>query len=678
MHDGIIQLMGEELAANGLRQVSSIKTFDGSMVSGRFLVPGQLCDLALVPKLYEHDFTHVYYISDLHLETWFDEYCKKAKAPEQPLPIFEWIETVMDSLFSGDFLQDIGNRYSVTVLFLGDIADTFKGSTLFYKEFVHRWDEIDKKNRQIFERKEAERQAALQVARHEADVCIVEEYKASHPWAEQAKRPLTSYKRTPDEVKAAIQRIDQWERGERMEGEFIRDFHPSQRNIFAVLGNHEIDEFTRENEFIADNACLDAAYEQGKRKYKDLFQSLGIHFLDVGDTPIRYDRYERDLLITGFCGFSDPRCARNVIGNYEIKLQDKLALWYKKCVEYAESEGCTLVVCTHFPLLSGTVDSVCKNNVYHFCGHTHQDKLEILSETGAIIADNQIGYGWNSHKKLVFERIGLYPRYNPFDSYEDGCYEIKNKDYQNFCFYSREFVKSGTIKNWLSGVGTPSGETGTLHMIKSRGYYGFFIAFDKAERIYICNGGLVKRVPGAKSIGEILSQFDAMIDAYLMVFSGLRQYQEQIATYIRSFGGKGEIHGLIVDIDFLSHIGIDPISGDVMFYYSPVFGIVKNYPDMDALLENHVPELYPAYKQVSVTSPVPYYSQDVAVESEFVSVERGGKSFYGASRYVSSVQRLFSCNILRVWDENVLNKAKSTVNGLKMQGIEKEYVFEEM
>lgn len=188
----------------------------------------------------------------------------------------------------------------------------------------------------------------------------------------------------------------------------------------------------------------------------------------------------------------------------------------------------------------------------------------------------------------------------------------------------------------------------------------------------------MKRVPGAKSIGEILSQFDAMIDAYLMVFSGLRQYQEQIATYIRSFGGKGEIHGLIVDIDFLSHIGIDPISGDVMFYYSPVFGIVKNYPDMDTLLENHVPELYPAYKQVSVTSPVPYYSQDVAVESEFVSVERGGKSFYGASRYVSSVQRLFSCNILRAWAENVLKKAKSTVNGLKMQGIEKEYVFEEM
>lgn len=211
MDDGIVQLIGEELVTDSLRQVNRIKTLDGTMVPGRFLVPGQLCSLTLVPELYEHDFIQVYYISDLHLETWYDEYCKKVETPEQALPMFEWMETVMDSLFSGDFLQDIGNRRSVTVLFLGDIADTFKGSELFYKEFMRRWNEIDENNRLLFERQEAERQAA----RHEIDVRIIEEYKVSHPWIEQAKRPLASYKRTPDEVKAAIQRIEQWERGEK-------------------------------------------------------------------------------------------------------------------------------------------------------------------------------------------------------------------------------------------------------------------------------------------------------------------------------------------------------------------------------------------------------------------------------------------------------------------------------
>lgn len=674
MLDSTIQLRDAELAANGLRQVNSIKSFDGTMVSGRFLAPGQLCGLTLVPELYEHDFTYVYYISDLHLETWYEEYCKTVKAPEQPLPMSEWIEIVMNSLFSGDFLRDIDKGRSFVVFLLGDIADTFAGSELFYKAFMRRWDEIDENNRQIFERQEAERQVE-QVKRHEADVRIIEEYKAPHPWTEQAKRSLILDKRVPDEVKTAIQRIEQWERGKKLDGGFVREFHPSPRNVFAVLGNHEICEFAGENELIVDDAHLDAAYKQWKQKYKDLFQSLGVHFLDVGNIPIIYNRYGTDLLITGFCGFSDPRCAPDVIGNYEIKLRDKLALWYEKWVEYAKSKGCTLVFCTHFPLLHGTVDSVCENNVYHFCGHTHKNEFEVLSETGAIIADNQVGYGWNSHKKFVFEHLGLYPRYNPFNLYEDGCHEINAENYQNFYWYCRERIKTGSIEKYLDGIGgfgKPLGDTGKLYMIKRRGYYGFFIAFDKIERVYICNGGMVNRVPDAKSIDEILFQFDAMVDACLLVFSGFRKYQEQIASYIRSFGGNGEIHGLIVDIDFFNHVGVDPVSGDVTFYYSPNFGIIQSYSDMGTLLENHAPALYPAYKQLSSISPVPYYSQDATVEGELVSVERGGKSFYGASRHMSSFQRLFSCNILRVWDENVLNKTKSAVNSLKAQGGETE------
>jgi len=645
------------------------------MVPGRFLVPGQLCGLTFAPNMCDYDFTYVYYVSDIHLETQYEEYCKSVKVPVCPVPMSDWIETVMDSLFSGDFLQDIDNSRSFIVLFLGDIAETFAGSELFYKAFMRRWDKIDESNRQLFERQEAERQVALQAAQHEADVRIVEEYKALHPWTKQAKRQLTSYKRTPDEVKAAIQRIEQWERGETLDVGFVHEFHPSRRNVYAVLGNHEIYEFTRKYEFVVDDACLDVAYEQGKKKYKDLFQSLGVHFLDIGNIFI-FAKYESNLLITGFCGFNDPQCTSEVIGNYEIKLRDKLVLWYDKCVEYAKSKGCALLFCTHFPLLHGTVDSICKNNAYYFCGHTHRDEFEVLSETGAIIADNQIGYGCNSHKKLVFERIGLYPFYNPFDSYENGCYEIKIEDYQRFCIYSREGqVKTGLIEKYLSGIGgfgKPLGDTGKLYMIKRLGYYGFFIACNRIERVYICNGGVVTRVPDVKNIEEVLSQFDVMVDAYLLVFSGLRRYQEQIASYIRSFGGRGTIHGLIVDIDFVNHVGINPVSGNVTFYYSPWFGTVQSYSDMGALLEKHAPELYPAYKQLLETSLVPYYAQDAIVESELVEVKRGGNSFYGASRYVSPIQRLFSCNILRVWDENVLNKAKSTVNGLKIQGIETE------
>lgn len=227
------------------------------------------------------------------------------------------------------------------------------------------------------------------------------------------------------------------------------------------------------------------------------------------------------------------------------------------------------------------------------------------------------------------------------------------------------------VERHLHGIGSfnrPFGDTGKLYMIKKRGYYGFFVVFSEIKRVYICNGGVLKQLPGVGSIEKVLAEFDVMIDAYLRVFSGFRRYQEQIAAYIRGFGGDGKIHGLIVDIDYFSHVGINPVSGEVAFYYSPMFGCVQNYADMGALLERHAPWLYSAYKQLSVASPVSYCPQDVVVESEFVDVKRGGKSFYGASRYMSSVQRLFSCNILRVWDENVLNKTKSAVSEQKALG----------
>lgn len=583
MDDNMVQSAGVASAVDGLQLFNTVKSWDGSVVFGRFLAPRQLCGLSCVSELDARDFIYVYYISDLHLETWYKEYCETAK---EPVLMSEWIETVMDGLFSGDFLQDINNGrvfgHDFIVLFLGDIAETFAGSKLFYTAFMNRWDAIDERNRQLLERREAERQAKWQAA-YDADVRIVEEYKASHPWTERAKYPLVNYNKTPVAVKDAIRRIENFGSS----AGSVSVFHPAGRTVFAVLGNHEIFEFVGVLDLM-DFDVVDAAYVHGKQQYKDLFQALGIHFLDTGE----FLEFEQGFDIAGFCGFCDLRhFYGHVIGNYEIRCQDELALWYEKCVGAAKSKGHTLVFCTHFPLLRGTVDNVCKSNVYYFCGHTHQNEFDVLSDTGAVIADNQIGYGWaKSHKKMVFECIGLYPRYNPFGAYEDGCYEITVADYQCFYWYNKERVKTGMVERYLHGIGPFNrlfGDTGKLYMIKKCGYYGFFIVFGEIKQVHICNGGVLKQLPNIGSIEEVLAEFGVVIDAYLLVFSDFRRYQEQIASYIRSFGGDGKIHGLIVDIDYFSHVGINPVSGEITFYYSPVFGCVQNYVDMGSLLEAH-------------------------------------------------------------------------------------------
>lgn len=580
---------------------------------GQLLVPGSL---SVIKNLCDCEFMCVHYVSDLHLETWYEKH-------RDTMSMSDFIETVVDSLFNSI-------AYKGVVLFLGDIADSFAVSKMFYEAFVGKWDIRDDVCRQEFEQHKVDL-----IAQDEIDRQMVEEYKALHPWTKRANKSLRWYERTPIEIKDAICRMDC------LEAELNREFKVLPRHIVAVLGNHEIHEFSSDNNR--------HSYERGKQKYKALFQTLGIRFLDMGEMFEYSNYFDNDFVFVGFCGFDDPENGYAVIGNYEINIRDEQLRWYEHCVEYVKSRNAVLVFCSHFPLSSGVVNRLCSDNAYYFCGHTHRNDFIVLGDTSAIVADNQIGYGWNSNNKFKFAHLGLYTFCNPFEVYIDGCYEIEIEAYRRFSFHIREYVtKVGSIENYIE-------KGGTFYLLKSRGYYGFFIENKSAKRVYICNGGSVKLVRTAETIDEIVAQFDVVVNAYLSVFSGLRKYQEQIASYVRRFGGEGKIHGLIVDIDFYNHVGIDPTTGSVTFYYSPMFGEVQEYSDIGVLLEHHAPALYPAYKELAATGLVPYQPQEIAVEGELMDVPRGGNSFYGASKYMAPVQRLFSCNILRVWDEKVLN-----------------------
>lgn len=228
-----------ELIACGLQHAESVKSLFGSVVPGRFLIPGQLCGITGESEIVAENCMRVYYISDLHLESWYEEYCKTAKAL---MSMSEWIEMAIDSLFSGNFLQDIVDGHSVTVLFLGDMTESFVGAELFYKAFMHKWDAVDEENRQLFERQEAER-LAEEAAQYEADVHCVEEYQALHPWAKRSTYSLVLNANVPDDIKSAVRRIERWELCEKSGVSRSRDFQSSYRDVYAILGNHEINEF---------------------------------------------------------------------------------------------------------------------------------------------------------------------------------------------------------------------------------------------------------------------------------------------------------------------------------------------------------------------------------------------------------------------------------------------------
>ena len=201
-----------------------------------------------------------------------------------------------------------------------------------------------------------------------------------------------------------------------------------------------------------------------------------------------------------------------------------------------------------------------------------------------------------------------------------------------------------------------------FYMVKKSGYYGFFLVSDKAS--YMSEGGRVKKISKRTDIRYYYDNFDVMIGVYIKGLSPYRRAQEEIAAAVRKIGGKGTIHGCIVDIDFTSHIMLNPYDGSLSFYYSPEFGQVQTYPSISALLEAHMPLLFSKYMDAGQTA-LDIYKLENAVDTQgLVEVDRKG-GMYGLSKNVQQIQRLFSCKILRDWNDALIDN-KSI--GLKQIG----------
>jgi hypothetical protein len=285
-------------------------------------------------------------------------------------------------------------------------------------------------------------------------------------------------------------------------------------------------------------------------------------------------------------------------------------------------------------------------NCIYFSGHNHNNFLYHNDDRNIhIFANNQIGY---KHKKIKLKKASLYSKGNPFASYSDGIHEINSFDYLEFYSYVNERVcGNGIVERMIEK------NECDFYMIKKSGYYGFFLVSDNAS--YICEGGRVKKLSSNNEIGYYYDNFDAMVDIYIEGLSPYRRNQEKIARAVREIGGDGTIHGCIIDIDFTNHIMFNPLDGSMSYYYSPEFGKVQVYSSIDKLLKLHAPLLLNKYIKAS-NKLFQICQQEQSITSEKLEdVDRKGGA-YGLSEKVQQIQRLFSCKVLRDWNDAALKK----------------------
>lgn len=615
----------------------------------------------------------VYYISDLHLVHHIIHHFKKAASEEN---IRAYIHNIVSKLFDGEFGNAITSFENPIVMFGGDVSSSFAVAEMFYRDFLSTWEQIVD-DKYIYYSQE------LFPVSNEFNVISEElsKWKEKHPWINNARKPLEDYsdRKVPQRIKDLIvkipelrQRVDDKRRELGLDCGWENNYKRTREHeyIYTIIGNHELWDFD--------------SYDACENAYKDLFAKLSIVFLNnkicpLGlyrspttcnfdqntgewsikllrrdDNPKEFDNqlfYLENILIVGGLGFAALNSTFNadqgiygasIDRSEEVRQCEEWQEVLKKAIEIAKKHHCALVILSHTPISDWMEKPENLSNCFVFSGHTHRNIAYGGENNTFVFADNQVGY---SSEKLCFKKAILHAPRNPFAADPDGFREISCEEYKEYYRYVEEATPgTGTIERYIKLYESK------LYVIKKDGYVGFFLVSQRG--VYICNGGQIRKIGLSESLERYFENFTVVINRYIVALTPLRQIQEKLAAYIKSIGGSGRIHGTIVDIDFENHVMVNTSDGTLTYYNSPMFGLVKTYSDIGALLHAHCPALEAAYFTNS-SQLVPIISETLAVKSssyEHIDIKN---SQYSLSHKINALQRLFDRHILRAWNSEL-------------------------
>ncbi len=420
-----------------------------------------------------------------------------------------------------------------------------------------------------------------------------------------------------------------------------------RRNFVFVLGNHELWSFP--------GLSVDEIVD----KYRTVLNENGMYLLhndlfyqnesnDMGIIP--YDELIQSdnqaileklrctrLAILGGIGFSgyneefnanDGIYRSTVDRNTEIQESKKFEQLYDKLTDVLAEKN--TVIFTHTPKKDWCADANYHDDFVYVSGHTHRN---MFFDDGVkrIYADNQIGYSNESPHLKSFLMNG---EYDYFSDYEDGIYEITSQEYQDF---SRGKNISMTFNRQIN----------ILYMLKKNEYY-CFIHKTKTGSLSMLNGGALRKLD-VKDVKYYYDNMDSMVAFIEAPLNKYRAYQESIANEIKRIGGCGWIHGCIIDIDFYTHVYVNPVDMTVRSYRASDIINKLVYPTVPALLKNECPELYANYlKMIEGEKANPLAVKLTKNEVALLPQEYLETDIYKASREIKKMQKL-SSKVLTTW-----------------------------
>lgn len=445
--------------------------------------------------------------------------------------------------------------------------------------------------------------------------------------------------------------------------------------IISVLGNHELWNYRTIPADIIRSKSVDdivsdyrrvisfSSYSTGVSsillqnevyiKYKNQAQRVisEQEILNAEDDDLRDLLKKSSIIVLGGVGFSGMNERYNAeIGMYRstvTTIEEDKALSKRFKDIYDKLERCAgdmkVIVLTHNPVHDWSIERYNPNWIY-VNGHTHSNNIVRESDGTTVLSDNQIGY---EPKKWRLNLFYIGDLYDPLKDMEDGIYEIDPNTYV-------DFNRGRGIS--MSGFNRP----GTIYALKRNGLYMFLLR--SKSSICILDGGNRKRLEHT-----IDYYFDNMEMYAQRIREMMKSYQdmlERISNEVKLIGGSGRIHGCIVDIDFYSHLFLNPYGGHLIPYYAIDTNDRIPYNDLQSLLKKHLPSLVKKYEKESSKGSIPLLSQYAVLKCDesdnlikYLTFQEwiSGKEIYKPSRVISALQYIFYDNIIRAWNDGILS-----------------------
>jgi len=433
-------------------------------------------------------------------------------------------------------------------------------------------------------------------------------------------------------------------------------WRPNQ--IVVVLGNHELWDFNRRGVSQSNLFTLDEIIQQ----YRDLFSSLGISFLQndlllsngmiisekqlksINEDELKSICLKSPFVILGGLGFSGLNAQFNATqGIYrqtimsldeDIEQTNQFKFIYNKVKSVLGNDK--VIILTHTPKENWSNENYNRNWIY-VNGHTHRNDY-CCDEEKTFYSDNQIGY-YSTNIGLKYFKLSRI--YDIFKYYSDGIYSISREQYLDF--------------NWGIDIKVTFTRTGTIHMLKNNNVYCFIFENPNTGKIYLLNGGLINNLE-YNDINYYFERMPFYSDAIRGLFSDYNQALKSISDSIKKIGGTGTIHGCIVDIDFFNHIYVNPEDGTVTPYYALSIVDKYIYPNVKALLLAQRKDLFDNYMELldGESEGIRLLNGDIKAGSIDISRYIPDTYIYRPSRIMKSLQYLTEVNVIRIWNNRII------------------------